>query len=397
MRKLLIPITLFVCLGLFQPARSQSEAVRVKLWHSWSGPDADLLAEWITDFSAAEPNIQIQAQRVQGDLQAAVLAAIRTESGPDLFIGPAAWVAPLARGQRIAPLDSRIDQRLRDQVVPVGWEAVTLEDAVYAIPESLNGVALFTNSSLVKSDDLPRTVAELLRRKPAMIYDFYTTAGIYLALSDKFYGVDGLNTLGSDGGFRQYLGILQEGYTAIAADLPKTGPLPVSFDRPFRDGKTGYLVDGSWKIRDLRLELGDKLGAAPLPPVEAGKPWTSFVGAQVFFLNINANQSDAAMKFLAFVTGAPAQAKAAKIAAHIPVNPNAVVSDAVINAFSKQFEDGAPLPLRPEMAVYWRALDHAVAAVTIGKIKPDLAARDALREIENALAVLRAPTPTAVP
>lgn len=384
MQKARFIFLIVLCLLLARPAFAQTESVKIRLWHGWRGADADLLSAWIADYGKANPATVIDARFVDGDLRAQYEAALRTESGPDIVIGPASWVGVLAENKRVAPLDSRIDKDLRAQATDVSWQNLTVNGGTYGVPEGNSGLALFYNASLAEP---PKTLDDLFAKpgQALLSYDFYTTAGIYLGMGGRLFSDVGVNLVNTDPTFSDYLTLLKQNYAAYRKDSPSSDRIPVVSDDAFRQGNAAFLIDGSWKITDLRYYLGDKLKVASLPTLKNGKPWTPFVATQAFYINANATNPDGAMNFIRYTLSTEAQTKAAAMARHVPVNPQAQIDDPLLAAFAKQFEAGAPVPTRPEMNVYWQPLDQAVFAVTVQGKAVDQAVLAATTQLQAAL------------
>ncbi len=388
MPKARVLLFLVVCLLLARPAFAQTETMRVKLWHSWRGADADLLKAWIEDFQTANPGTVIDARLIDGDLKAQFEAALRTESGPDMIIGPSSWVGSLAENKRIAPLDSQIDKTLRAQATEVSWQNLTVGNSVYGVPESNQGIALFYNSALAE----PPTTFDELFAKPeqlVMSYDFYTSAGIYFGLGGHLLSDFGINLVNTDQSFSDYLTLLKQNYGAFRKASPATDRSNVISDDAFRQGNVAFLIDGNWKITDLRYYLGDKLKVALLPPIKSDKPWMPFVTTQAFYVSANAINPGGAWQFMRYTLGTAPQTKAAALAQHIPVNPEAKIDDPLMAVFAKQFESGSTVPTRTEMGVYWSALDDAVFAVTVRDAAVNDVTASTTAQIAAALSRLR--------
>ncbi len=362
----------------------------IQLWHSWQGADADALTAQIALFNTAYPEITIQPRAIEGDLRMQVLDAIKSDIGPDLFVGPSDWLAGLVDARRVAGLGSRLNDTDRAQLAPVAWKMTTSGDASYGIPESLDTVALYYNASLVKDEELPKTAADLLATKPAIMFDFYTTAGLYFGRGGGLFDVNGLPSLrGSSAALLDYLKSLQEAFALDkAADLFLPGRIPVVADRRFRDGQTPFLVDGSWKAADMRVELGDKLRVVTLPPIAEGKQWTTLIRAQVYYLNINARESDAATLFLKFLLTEESQRLRTAVPGRTPTNFKAVSEANAV--FLAQVQTGTPVPLLNGL---WNVLDQAVADVTIRGIDAEIAMRTAMDAADRLALPKATPTP----
>jgi maltose-binding protein MalE len=383
MRKLLLAILLIgfsFGSGVHSPA-SAYQTPSLIIWHSWLDHDGELLNQWVSDYQKVNPTPEIKLEFVGGDLRNAVLEAIRIDRGPDLFIGYSGWVTSLAELKRIAPLDSRIDSRLRSQVDSNLWDTVRAEDFIYGIPLGVQTINFYYNTTFTIGDTLPFTAAELFKAQAAISFDLYTTSGLYTGLGgNSLKARVSVTELERDPGLFAYLTLIGGAYQDYrAANLTAPNTFIVT-DQRFRDGRTPYLIDGSWKYRELEGFLPGKLGVAQLPDVEIGKTWRPFVYTEVFYFNINANQPDAALNFVRYATGVEGQIALSKIARRIPVNPGAESGvEPNFQVMMRESRIGVTLPTLPPKV--WNGFDQAIYGVTIGKLSP----ADAIKQLGAAL------------
>ncbi len=352
------------------PPTATPVPITFTIWHSWQNKEAQLLADWVSKYQEENPHVTIETRQFHSiNLLDEVLDAIKRDQGPDLFIGPSSWAWQLAEDRRVAPLNERLDKEFRDQVSGKAWDTVKINDFLYGVPESLYTVTMFYNADLVSADKLPKTLEELNATNPAMMLDFSITGGMYFGLGGTLVNAKGEIILANENVvFQNYLSMVQDSFNKMKAAnaLFTRDRIPVSTDRRFRDGQTPILIDGNWKADDLLSDMKDRVRVSTLPTISNGKPWTPMLTSQVFYLNVNANQSDGAVRFLKYVTGVAGQSRAAKIAGRIPVNLKAEAGR-YTQALWTQAEGSVVLsPVNPQaLSRLWQALDQAVFGVTV--------------------------------
>jgi maltose-binding protein MalE len=361
LRVLFLTLTLLVMACGVLPSRAQEPTptplpppLTFSIWHSWQSREAELLNALVKQYQEANPNVTIETRYFDNIvLLDEVLEAIRRDQGPDVFIGPSSWAYRLAMDQRVAPLGERLDKDFREQVAGKAWDTVRVNDFLYGIPESLSTVTLYYNPELANADQLPKTFDQLIAANPDMMFDTATTIGVYLGLGGTLINPAGEATIDSQA-LQTYLDTLQGAFNKLkAADALFTRDrVPVSTDRRFRDARTPFLVDGSWKADDLYTANKERVQVAPLPLLPNGSTWKPLISSQVFYVNINALQPDGALRFLKYVTGVEGQSRVAQYTGRIPVNPKAEpgLYTAVL---LKQVEDG--VAARHTIAVVDRA------------------------------------------
>lgn len=352
------------------PPTATPVPITFTIWHSWQNKEAQLLADWVSKYQEENPHVTIETRQFNSiNLLDEVLDAIKRDQGPDLFIGPSSWAWQLAEDRRVAPLNERLDKEFRDQVSDKAWDTVKINDFLYGVPESLYTVTMFYNADLVSADKLPKALEELNATNPAMMLDFSITGGMYFGLGGTLVNAKGEIVLANENiVFQNYLSMVQDSFNKMKAAnaLFTRDRIPVSTDRRFRDGQTPILIDGNWKADDLLSDMKDRVRVSTLPTISNGKPWTPMLTSQVFYLNVNANQSDGAVRFLKYVTGIAGQSRAAKIAGRIPVNLKAEAGR-YTQALWTQVEGSVVLPsANPQtLSRLWQALDQAVFGVTV--------------------------------
>lgn len=374
---------------------------QLTIWYGWQGAAADALTAIIQDYQAAHANVQVTAHYVSDDLRVAVISATLAQHGPDLFIGPSAWISGLADSNLIAPLTDRISTAVRAEASDVSWQTTTYNGTVYALPENAQCLALFYNSGLVAT---PPTTFDTFfvpgstsTPTPTMAFDYYTTAGLYFGLGgragiDRLVNANGQPAPGTADMLQQYLALVQKAFASQTASPPILGDVPLASDAPFRLGQSPYWIDGSWRSGDFRRSLKEALQVAPLPLLPNGKQWQPLVSTEAVYLSINASQPDTAFDFATDLLSAGVQARLAQ-ADQTPVSGGISTQDEVMAGLAKQCAEGTALPPGIPLMSIWAALDNAVYMVTVGGQVPAQAAATTLAQIATAFTT----TPTAKP
>jgi len=183
--------------NLFGPPPVQMKPVTLEYWRTEDDPES--LAELITAYQKTHPNVEIVYKKMPvKDYETVLLTALAEDRGPDLFSIPNVWLhgwqtklLPLpkettiptmvvnqqkqivAQNKKSATL-SMIDLRntyvelvTKDVVMkaPPAKPGARPEDAIYALPLSLDTLALYYNKELLKNAGIekpPVTWSELL-------------------------------------------------------------------------------------------------------------------------------------------------------------------------------------------------------------------------------------------
>jgi maltose-binding protein MalE len=148
----------------------------------------------------------------------------------------------------------------------------------------------------------------------------------------------------------------------------------------FKEGKVGWIIDGTWNITPALEYLGDDFVIDPWPAGMAG-----FVQAKYVYLNANTTGdiAAAAKDFMKFMVSVEAQTMFADIdSGFLPVTAGVEVADAIRQQAIAAAEGGVPFTAtNPAFGVYWGPLDTALQSVVAGTATPEEALQTAEESI----------------
>jgi maltose-binding protein MalE len=344
------------------------------LWHAWSGSEQEALKGVIRRYEASHPGHTVTALPVPfNQLRNKFLTAAAANGGPDLVIGNVDWLGELHAAQVIRPLDGWLTAERRQHFLPTALRALQVGSDTYAVPESVESVALYYNKTLLKQ--APQHMEALLQapmpagvNRLAIRTNFFFTAPWFLGYGGRLFDDQGQLAMDDKVG-SQYLGWMGKLMTAPGVG----GKDDYSYmDSLFREGKAAAIINGPWAMADYQKVLGDKLGIGLLPALPGGVPARPFVGLKCIIANDNTPEARRPVVdgFLEALT-APESALALSAAGHIPVQP--ALSTQLPEGqrvFLEQAARGEPLPNLAAMGVVWEPMDKAIAAVTLQGADP---------------------------
>ncbi len=305
---------------------------------------------------------------------------VPTGEGPDITIGAHDWLGSLVQAGVVSPVD------LTDSAssfAPVSLDAFTYEGQLYALPYSLETIALVQNTDLVGEeapatwDDMITTAQDAGADRPVVIntggqtgdaytmYGFQTSFGAPVFVSND----EGYTTevgMGGDAGaaFAEWLGANGEkgdGYISTTIDYDTNNEL-------FAAGKAAYTVQGPWAIEALTAnDVPIKVNPIPSAGGETASP---FVGVQGFYVSSQSENALVAQEFLTkYLATYDAQKALYEADPRIPAwNDLAteVSSDPVIAGFVASSQNGVPMPNIPEMGSVWDLWNAAQVQIIKG-------------------------------
>lgn len=313
------------------------------------------------------------------DLRADFIAQVPTGEGPDITVGAHDWLGALVSAGVVNTLD--IGDKA-ENFEPVALEAMTYDGQLYALPYSLETVALIQNVDLVGSeapaswDDMIASGLAAGTERPFVIntggetgdgytmYGFQTSFGAPVFVQDDTGSYTSEVGMGGDAGnaFAEWLydnGSAGTGYLSTTVDYDINNEL-------FNTGKAPYTVQGPWAIGafpDVNVAVN------PIPSA-GGETSAPFVGVQGFYLSSQSKNSLLATDFLVNYLGTEDAQRALyeadpRIPAYTSIAEE-VASDPIIAGFLASSKGGVPMPSIPEMGSVWDFWNAAESQIISG-------------------------------
>ena len=303
-----------------------------------------------------------------------------TGEGPDITVGAHDWLGALVAAGVVDTID------LGDKASefePVALEAMTYDGQLYALPYSLETIALVQNVDLVGAE-APATWDEMIQKglasgaeRPFVIntagetgdgytmYGFQTSFGAPVFVQDASGSYTTEVGMGGAAGeaFATWLGAngtSGTGYISTTVDYDINNEL-------FNSGKAPYTIQGPWAISaytDVK-----NIAVNPIPSA-GGETAAPFVGVQGFYLSSQSKNALLAQEFLVNYLGTEeAQRALYEADPRIPAwstLATEVSSDPIIAGFLASAQNGVPMPSIPEMGSVWDLWNAAQSQIISG-------------------------------
>ena len=314
------------------------------------------------------------------DLRNDFIAQVPTGEGPDITVGAHDWLGALVAAGVVDTID------LGDKAAefePVALEAMTYDGQLYALPYSLETIALVQNVDLVGAE-APATWDDMIQKglasgaeRPFVIntngetgdgytmYGFQTSFGAPVFVQDDSGSYTAEVGMGGAAGeaFATWLGAngsAGTGYVSTTVDYDINNEL-------FNTGKAPYTIQGPWAIS----AYPDVANIAVNPiPTAGGETAAPFVGVQGFYLSSQSKNALLAQEFLVNYLGTEeAQRALYEADPRIPAwstLATEVSSDPIIAGFLASAQKGVPMPSIPEMGSVWDLWNAAQSQIING-------------------------------
>ncbi|MEA3375775.1 MAG: extracellular solute-binding protein [Chloroflexota bacterium] len=380
-----------------EPTEAPAEVTTVTVWHGYAGDYQAPIEALFEEFNTEHEDIQIDYTRVD-ELRDSLSVAIPAGEGPDIIAWANDQIGRNALTGNIVALDDYIDRAyLEEHYTDPGVSGVIWNDQIWALPETMEGIALVYNKDLVAQDELPapddfdallNKACAFREENPDEWYlcnqglgnpDAYHVAPIYFG-----FGMPGY----VDDQGKVYLDT-PEGIAAgeWMVQFSECAPAETSHEicqAMLAEGQAGIWWTGPWAIASVE-EAGIDYGIAPM-----GKP---FVGIKVWMLTSNAvdrGRAEAAVEVMKWWTSADTLKLRVLATKEIPANVAALEDPEVqalytVSGFGASLERGIPMANTPYMDALWGPVGDATTAIWTGAQTPEEALADAQAAAEETI------------
>lgn len=349
----------------------------------WADADRVEVLKGVASKFTTKTGVKVNlVQKDMGSVQQDLITQVPAGKGPDIAIGPDDWTGLLATDGVIQPIELG---DAKDNFEKVAVDAFNYDGKIYALPYSIENVALIRNTKLAPNapsswNDMVNTGKSAGTEYPYLIqvgdqgdpytlYPVQTSFGsfVFSQNSDGSYSKD--LTIGDENGikFAQWMqeqakdGILS---TSMTADIALS---------KFEQGDSPYMVTGPWNISSIQ-KAGLDIAVDPIPSA-GGETVRPFVGVNGFFLSSKTKNKIAATNFLTNYIGTEdVQEALYKAGGRLPaltVAYDKAAKDPIAQGFAKTSENGVPMPNITEMSAVWQSWNAAEVSIISQRGDPE--------------------------
>lgn len=313
------------------------------------------------------------------DLRNDFIAQVPTGEGPDITVGAHDWLGALVAAGVVDTIDLGDKSSEFEQVA---LDAMTYDGQLYAMPYSLETIALVQNVDLVGAD-APATWDDLIAKglaagteRPVVINtagetgDGYTMYGLQTSFGAPVFVQDETGSYTTEVGMGGAPGEALANWLG-ANGSNGTGYISTTIDYDinnelFASGKAPYTIQGPWAISAFD---GVNVAVNPIPSA-GGEAAAPFVGVQGFYLSSKSKNALLAQEFLVNYLGTEdAQRALYEADPRIPAwtaLAEEVSSDPITAGFVASAQGGVPMPSIPEMGSVWDLWNAAQVQIING-------------------------------
>ena len=370
----------------------------ISLWVGWSQAELTVLYPHLAAFQERFPDIRISVVYFPPDelLQRFQEAAEAGEE-PTMIIGPSDWIDLFTKDGLIRDVSGRITEDFMDSILPIAWEGVAINQSIFGLPFSLEGIVLFRNQNVIPEtpeslDDVVRLTREIEGTETMGIHldaGFLYSGAFLQACEGELLGSDGELALTVTAG-ECWLEILQQWRLA--------GPVTLNTDvdlETFLSGQSGWLVDGTWNSVSIMEALGaDQIAIDPWPIYsQTEMPLAGYAWSRNIFFGSSAEDQDfdAAWILARYLLTEDVQKDFVESTSgqHVPVLKSVTTDQRWLQELMAAMATNIVLPLYPEFSIFTEHLEVAAYDVARRGYNPYFVIRWEYLNIEKALRYAR--------
>jgi len=370
--------------------------VTISYWHTMSDAEAAQLENVIAAFEAANPGITVEAtDYAYDDFKAALLTSIAGGEAPDTARLDIAWVSEFANEGALMQLDGAMPdfETIAASTFPGPLSTNYWQEHYYGLPQNTNTQVLLWNKGMFESAGLsaaPSTMEEFAQvacqlSDPANEVYGYALGGTYFwAPAPIFYAMGGkvvnddittasgyINSENSVAAFTMLVDLFNQG--CISPNLLGGG---IGTSDGHGSGKYAMIIDGPWMVDIYKGNYPDFEVNFSLIPTGADGSTSSVVGGEDVVIFAGSENSEAAMKWTAFLLSEESQ----RMMAEVGVMPtlSSLTGDATLPSyfgiFMEQLQTAQARVPHPK----WSDMDNAINNAFQRMLRGDQTVQEAL-------------------
>lgn len=380
----------------------KTEEVTINFWHHYSAQSAEnetLTKVLIPKFEEENPGIKVNAVSHEwADLHQKILISAQSDTLPDVARLDSAWVPEFQKAGILVPLDEKMSdfKDVSDGLLESAMSTASIGGHAYGLALNTNTKILFYNVKALEAANIsvPKTMDEFVEAvktlagtnengqqvwgydEPALagwnLCPFIWSMGGSITNEDQTQATGYINSPETVNAIQT----LKELNDAGAITGWNNGDIPMTDG--FGTGRYMMLLEGPWKIAEMAGAYPDfEYATAEIPAGKGGS--ISVLGGEDIAM-LNEEHSEAAWKFMKFMTSEYAQEEMAKCG-QIPVNKEALESDTVKQADFAPFLDAiVSAKSRPTVSC-WTEMDSELTLAVTAVMSNEKTAQEAMDEL----------------
>lgn len=367
--------------------------ITLTVWESSAGPD-EFIRKAGDYFTELYPNIKINYVNVEStDANSKIVLDGPGGNGPDLFATAHNNSGVMASGAVIEPVPDSEKEIIAASCNEAALKGATLNTAdgksqLYGYPVSVETYALFYNKDLIKEEEIPKNMEELLtymesfnqEHKNDDIQPFLFDAGnAYYSVmftsspTNHLYGENGNDLKETYMNTSEAVAQMADFVALSKAINQKAGDIDYKHnDALFGAGQLVMNVSGAWNIKTFE-ENGINFGITSIPAFTGSEnPPTNFMGVRCMFVSAYSTHKPEAIAFAEFLMTKEMQQLRCELTSTMPARDDVLsnISNEKIKEYmeglNKQIAYSYPMPNMAQASLFWTAFASAYSNIWNG-------------------------------
>lgn len=383
-----------------------TEPVTITYWHTMSDPETEQLKNVIAAFEAANPEIKVETTRyAYDDFKPALLTGLAGGEAPDTARMDIAWVVEFADQEALMQLDGVMPgfEDIAAKTFPGPLSTNFWKGHYYGLPQNTNTQVLLWNSedfTAAGVTDPPSTMEEFAQvacdlTEGETQYGYALGGTYFWAPAPIFYSMGGMivdedittasgyvNSPESVAAFTLLTDLFNQG--CISPNLLGGG---IGTADGHATGLYAMIIDGPWMVDIYKGNYPDFEVNFSLIPTGPDGSTSSVVGGEDVVIFVDTEQTEAAMKWAAFLLSEESQKMMAEVGV-IPTLSSLIGDDSLpsyFGVFLDQLQTAQARVPHPSWSDMDNAVNNAFQRMLRGEQTPQEALDQAAEEINQLL------------
>lgn len=388
-------------------AGSGSGKVKLEFWNTMEGPEARVMPAIIAEFCEANPDIEIN--EVPIDFYKArekFKQSVKAGAGPDILRADRFWLSDFVKEDLIEEIKEAEIKAELDDMVPVARGVVTHKEKYWAVPISVDSLAMFYNRRHLEEkglrvpdnfDEFSAAVEKLTDHNKGRYGFFIYPNGWYFepflfGFGGQYFAPDGTLAINSDAARKsmEFLLHLKDELKAVPPVNLRSNVYQTMI-HSFSSGQVSIIFSGPWAIRSVIggsafKDDNNNLGISQLP---AGPHGTfSPTGCQTLVIAQGSKNRAAALKFALHMFSFETQKRLSMVNFGMPARRTVFAApelkkDPYLQTFIRQLQMSRKIDNMPMRGEIYAPLGEKLKKVLNGDLTPEYALNDLVTEWKN--------------
>lgn len=371
------------------------EKVELIVWESLLGPD-EFIVEAGKWFTKLYPNISIKFINVEStESQSKMSLDGPAGNGADLFAAPHDKCGVLALSNLALPVPEAEVEYVKNNCTEAAFQGAQLNKkdgtvTTYGYPVSVETFALFYNKDLIKEEEIPKNMGDMVtyikeykadssKKAEPFLFDSgnaYYGSMFFSTPENHLYGPNGSDIKKTYFNTEAAVKQIEENFIPLSEAIGiDSGDMAFkNNDSMFAAGKCVMNVSGAWNIKTYE-EDGVNFGITSIPSlVGSENPPVNFMGVRCMYVSAYSKHQNEAMVFAEFLMTKEMQQLRCEITSTMPARDDVLstIRDEKVKGYmeglNKQLQSSYPMPNMAEASKYWSPFETAMQNIWNGKV-----------------------------